>query len=244
MAKLFAMHTLWGCPAYALEPRLTSAGGKIPKWQPRSRRGQCLGVSPVHAESIGLIRNLRTGFISPQHHVVYDDWFETVCASADSPPPSWDHLCVFQRFEIVFDAVPPPTLADEWLTPEEIEQNRHYSKANPAPRRRVWQDVRSKEARDDFTFEPPPPPAPREPPDLPLPSSSVSTVHSPAPRELTRRENVMLLPTREQSFASTREPTSASTREPTSASTREPSSFCSPQPLSCCPFAPQPHYQS
>lgn len=29
----------WGSPVHVLEPRLTSASGKIPKWQPRSRRG-------------------------------------------------------------------------------------------------------------------------------------------------------------------------------------------------------------
>ena len=42
-------HT-WGCPTYVLEPRLTTAGGKIPKWQPRSRRAQYMGTSPLHAE--------------------------------------------------------------------------------------------------------------------------------------------------------------------------------------------------
>jgi transposase InsO family protein len=26
----------WGCPVYVLEPSLTHAGGKLPKWQPRS----------------------------------------------------------------------------------------------------------------------------------------------------------------------------------------------------------------
>ena len=47
-------HT-WGCPAYVLEPKLTEAGGKIPKWQPRSCHGQFLGVFLVHAESVGLV---------------------------------------------------------------------------------------------------------------------------------------------------------------------------------------------
>jgi transposase InsO family protein len=55
----------WGCPAYLLDPRLTLAGAKIPKWQPRSRCGQYVGVSPVHAENISLIRNLSTGYIFP-----------------------------------------------------------------------------------------------------------------------------------------------------------------------------------
>ena len=65
-------HT-WGCPTYVLEPRLTTAGGKIPKWQPRSRRAQYMGVSPLHAESVAVVRNLHTGYLSPQFHVVFDD---------------------------------------------------------------------------------------------------------------------------------------------------------------------------
>ena len=71
------LHT-WGCPTYVLEPKLTTAGGKIPKWQPRSRRGHYIGVSPSHAENIALVLNNRTGYISPQYHVVFDDWFETI----------------------------------------------------------------------------------------------------------------------------------------------------------------------
>ena len=56
---------------------LTEAGGKIPKWMPRSRRGQYMGTSPVHAETIALVRNLKTGYISPQYHTVFDDSFES-----------------------------------------------------------------------------------------------------------------------------------------------------------------------
>lgn len=113
------LHT-WGCPAYVLEPRLHDSGSKIPKWQPRSRRAQYMGVSPVHAETVGLVRNLHTGYISPQYHLVFDDWFETV-SSVDLDhlvPPSWDHLCIFNRFEIVFDdeLYGAPLLSDEWLT--------------------------------------------------------------------------------------------------------------------------------
>ena len=78
-------HT-WGSPVYVLEPRLTAVGGKIPKWQPRSRRGQYVGISPQHAENIALVRNLKTGYLSPQYHVVFDDWFETVYAEIDLDP--------------------------------------------------------------------------------------------------------------------------------------------------------------
>ena len=68
---------VWGSPCYVLEPRLTQAGGKIPRWQPRSRRAQYVGVSPDHADNIALVRNLRTGYISPQYHIIFDEWFET-----------------------------------------------------------------------------------------------------------------------------------------------------------------------
>ena len=87
-------HT-WGAPIYALQPCLSSAGGKIQKWQPRSRRGQYVGVSPLHAENVALVRNLRTGYLSPQYHVVFDDWIETVY-SDDTVPECWENLCVFE----------------------------------------------------------------------------------------------------------------------------------------------------
>jgi hypothetical protein len=68
---------VWGCPAYVLDPKLQD-GKKVPKWEPRSRRGKFLGISPNHSSTIGLILNFRTGHVSPQYHVVYDDEFTTV----------------------------------------------------------------------------------------------------------------------------------------------------------------------
>ena len=68
---------VWGCPIYVLQPTLQD-GKKLPKWQPRSRRGQFVGWSTLHASNVALVRNLNTGRISPQFHVVFDNWFETV----------------------------------------------------------------------------------------------------------------------------------------------------------------------
>ena len=65
------------CPAYVLDPKLQN-GKKLLRWSPRSKFGQFLGSSKYHAESVGLIRNLRTGKVSPQYHVVYDNHFTTV----------------------------------------------------------------------------------------------------------------------------------------------------------------------
>ena len=65
---------VWGCPTYVLDPKLQD-GKKLPKWQACARRGQFLGISPDHSSTIGRILNLRSGFISPQYHVIYDHLF-------------------------------------------------------------------------------------------------------------------------------------------------------------------------
>ena len=52
--------------------------GKIPKWEPCSWMGIYVGRSPLHASNVGLILNPRTGHVSPQFHVVYDDDFMAV----------------------------------------------------------------------------------------------------------------------------------------------------------------------
>ena len=51
---------VWGCPTCVLEPTLQD-GKKLPKWKPRSRRGQFVGFSPVHASNVPVVRNLSTG---------------------------------------------------------------------------------------------------------------------------------------------------------------------------------------
>ncbi|KAL7524937.1 hypothetical protein ACHAXR_002552, partial [Thalassiosira sp. AJA248-18] len=68
---------VWGCPVYVLEPELQD-GKKIPKWQPRARLGMFVGFSQVHSSLVPLVLNVKTGKISPQYHVVFDDKFATV----------------------------------------------------------------------------------------------------------------------------------------------------------------------
>ena len=98
----------------------------MPKWELRSRRGQYMGASPLHATTVGLIHNLRTNKVSPQFQVVYDDLFETV-HSGDTPPGVWPDLIIFNRFKSNYnnsDFV--PDLTNEWLAPVECDQ-RHQS---------------------------------------------------------------------------------------------------------------------
>ena len=88
------MHS-FACPVCALDTRLQS-NKSIPKWQPRSRLGLNLGPSPRHARNVNLILNLQTGTVSPQFHVQYDDFFETVRdAPATTKENVWCKLAGF-----------------------------------------------------------------------------------------------------------------------------------------------------
>jgi hypothetical protein len=87
----------WGCPLYVLNPRLCE-GHKLPRWEPWSRRSQYMGASPLHASTGALARNLQTGSIMPQFHVVVDDFFETVHSHGSNLPPNWEELIVLSSF--------------------------------------------------------------------------------------------------------------------------------------------------
>ena len=80
------MH-VWGCPTYLLKSTIRD-GKKIPKWQPRSDKTIYMGTSPSHASSVPLVLNISTGSLTPQFHVVFDDWFATV-SSTDGQGPDF-----------------------------------------------------------------------------------------------------------------------------------------------------------
>jgi hypothetical protein len=89
----------------------------------RSHRGQFLGISDNHSRHIGTIRNLGTGFVSPQFHVIYDELFGTVFAR-DGPfdPEVWNNLFLYHRDHVPDEDDVPPELANEWLTQDEIRR--------------------------------------------------------------------------------------------------------------------------
>ena len=85
-------HT-FGCPVYVLDHRLQSSSIGPPKWEPRSCLGIYIGRSPFHAGSVALVLNPRTGLVSPQYHLVFDDDFSTVpFISSNEIPPHWSTL--------------------------------------------------------------------------------------------------------------------------------------------------------
>ena len=85
-------HT-FGCPVYILDSRLQINPKGVPKWEPQSSLGIYVGHSPAHAGSVALVLNPRTGLVSPQYHVVYEDQFITVHHMRDlKVPPNWAQL--------------------------------------------------------------------------------------------------------------------------------------------------------
>ena len=72
-----------------------------------------------------LILNLRTGHLSPQFHVVFDDDFSTVPSlSSDSEPsPFWDTIDLEENtLRILLDDNTSSFLDKDWLTPAELEE--------------------------------------------------------------------------------------------------------------------------
>ena len=173
-----SMHTLrnvhtWGCPVYVLAPKLKD-GQKIPKWEPRSRRGQYVGNSPLHASTVGLVRNLQTGTITPQFHLVFDDYFETVHSHEDQEPEVWGELLHLNRFQAELDEDDNlPQLPDEWLNGEEL---RVRNEERAFDRENILARLDARGALDNIDL-PLPQRAPA--PDPPNPAIVVQPVHQP-----------------------------------------------------------------
>eukprot|EP00978_Attheya_sp_CCMP212_P003596 scaffold7531_cov66-Attheya_sp.AAC.3 len=88
---------------------------------------------------IGLIKNNKTGYISPQFHVIYDNWFETVPNTGQGeligsvPDNVWSELIETSHGRYVVDKVdeegnplPLPPLHLDRLTTEEVDECRNY----------------------------------------------------------------------------------------------------------------------
>ncbi len=73
------------------------------------------------------MRNLNTGFISPQFHVIYDTQFQTVSGGYEGNDAVadhiWDSLAHTERENVLEEAEreqePIPMLYTDWLTHEE-----------------------------------------------------------------------------------------------------------------------------
>lgn len=148
---------VWGCPVYVLDPKLQN-DQKIPKWNKRSRLGQFLGFSSEHSSLVALVRHLKTGYVSPQFHVVFDDLYQSVYrSSADTS--ILDMICdeifeeghdwyaeeEYENGQLVYK---PPPLHDVWLSEEDrrskkeqlADQRRRYEERESLKRARIPQE--------------------------------------------------------------------------------------------------------
>jgi hypothetical protein len=83
----------FGCPCYVLDSRVQTNSKGLPKWEPRARLAIYVGHSPAHAGSVALVLNPKTGLVSPQFHVVFDDNFSTIpCLRDGTMPSNWAEL--------------------------------------------------------------------------------------------------------------------------------------------------------
>ena len=120
---------VWGCPSYVLDPKMQN-GMKLPRWEPTSRRALFVGMSPNHSSNVPLVLNLKTGSISPQFHVVFDDFFSTVMSipEGDDPAAHWENIFNKSRFQAYFDEHDlPTTLQEEWTENDDayLDKKRH-----------------------------------------------------------------------------------------------------------------------
>ena len=92
-----------------------------------------MGFSNEHSSLVANVGHLIMGFVSPQHHVVFDDLFQTVFSSGcdDALLDSiCNHLCEYSRDNYLGDEFDSsgnlvyhhPPVDDVWLNEAEHEQ--------------------------------------------------------------------------------------------------------------------------
>ncbi len=97
---------------YVLEKSLQD-GKKIPKWRPRSKRSVYLGISHKHASTVPIVLNTSTGSITPQFHVVFDDWFATVGSDHEDTPDFMSDEWNKMFGEFIYQCITKDREADE-----------------------------------------------------------------------------------------------------------------------------------
>ena len=68
---------VFGSPTYILQKELQD-GSSVGRWKPRAWPGVYIGTSTCHSIAIPLIYNPRTTHVTPQFHVIFEEYFHTV----------------------------------------------------------------------------------------------------------------------------------------------------------------------
>ena len=113
---------IWGCPVYVIDSRIQDGNRKLPKWYPRSRDGIYFGQSTVHANSVALVMNPKTGHVSPQFHLVFDDEFTTISHKRNVTVTSNWYDLVDQSLEGIF--------LEHFFSPQHLAESRPASNSH------------------------------------------------------------------------------------------------------------------
>ena len=242
-SKLHDIH-VFGCPVYVLEKSIAD-GKKIPRWKAKSHRCMYLGRAATHASSVPLVLNPKTGSITPQFHVVFDDWFATVSSEVSDLPdfnsPEWNKLFGDSIFQYVLDEADlsavrelSETLEDAVDTAraersadrvlEAIESIR--PKAEPTP---SWRERASEqEVKPAPAPTPAPTPAPM-PTQAPMPKQAPAPIPAPIPEPTPTPRPAAIAPVSTTPVAPTPAPT------PTPSPTPTPTPAPAPMPVKQAP---------
>ena len=83
-----------------------------------------MGLSLDHASTVPLVLNLDTSAITPQFHVVFDDWFTTVAASVDDLPDfkssAWSKMFGDSEYQFIRDEDDTQVHPEDSMTSEAI----------------------------------------------------------------------------------------------------------------------------
>ena len=110
-----SQHT-FGCPVFVLDAPLQGSVKGKKKWSERSRVGIYLGQSKEHAHLVALVLNPKTGHVSPQFHVVFDDTFDTVKQGVDVESLWQDKAALADQISNTFHVDTPVTsFAQPWF---------------------------------------------------------------------------------------------------------------------------------
>jgi hypothetical protein len=123
----------FGCPVFVLDPSLQQ-GHKIPRWKPRSRVVVYLCLSPDHASSIPLVLSTTSGIVSPQFHVVFDDYFTTTkCLQTNELPISWPTLLATSSEKFVDDSFDSTSfIYSSWFSDTPTANQREDTHSSPS----------------------------------------------------------------------------------------------------------------
>ena len=74
-----------------------------------------MGISPLHASSVGIILNPNTNRLRSQYYCVYNDYFETVTFSEKFPLPNWDEIVIknLSQLDLELDPDDPKKLINK-----------------------------------------------------------------------------------------------------------------------------------